>query len=193
MARHPVMTRALLAATVLLTLTVGAVAYQQYLEAPRRAEAERRAQSAGNDEEWLAIIERAKQRKNDPNAPWPEPRLPEGAKVIRSCLELPSGAVSTGGSDERSPNGARRRSIVQYVDPAAKQGYILILYSDGYLSGCGEAFKAWLQGPDLYRENGDKHICEQMRVMAQGQPKTDVTLRDASPRVARAYLEAFCQ
>ena len=193
MAKYPLVTRVLITTTLFLTVALGTVAYQQYIGEPRSAEAERRAQSAANDEEWLAIIERVKQRRSDPNTPWPEPRLPAGAKVIRSCVDLPLDAVRTEGSDERSPDGGRRRLIEFYRDPAARQAFILILYSDGDLSGCSAELKAWLQGPDLYRENVDKHICEQMRVMAQGSPKTDPTLRDASPRVAQAYLEAFCQ
>ena len=140
-----------------------------------------------SDKEWLTIIERAKRNMNDPEAPWPEREFPPLFKVVRTCAGMPADVRPLQHSVEQSPDKSRRRVEVAYP------GFILLLYSNQDLSDCNEFVRGLLLGPLPYLEATDKHICEQMRVMAQGQPKTDVTLRDASPRVARAYLEAFCQ
>ena len=76
-----------------------------------------------------------------------------------------------------------------YLEPPASR-YQLILYADGDLSGCNEELKAAVTGPDQHKADVDAHICEQLKLMAQGLPPTDETQVAASPSVAAAYIAA---
>ena len=152
-------------------------------------------EQATNDEEWIALIEQAKQRKlaAGSDSAWPEPDFQLGVAVIRSCSDIPPDHVETQASIETSPDGTRRRFVFDYFGAATNSRLALILYSDSDVSGCSKHISDIVQGPDLTNDAVQKHLCDEMTQMAQGLPRTDETLRPASPRVAEAYLNAFCR
>lgn len=143
------------------------------------------------DEEWLELIAEAVRLRSDRNAIWPEPRVQAGTQVLRSCAEIPPAATESQMAIGYSPDGSIKRVVFAYFQAPASS-FHLILYSDGDLSGCSDRIKGIVTGPDLHRQAVDQHLCEEMARKAAGLEGTDPTLPPASPRVARAFMEAFC-
>ena len=147
---------------------------------------------AKTDAEWKALIANAVKYREDPLASWPEPVTPAGVQLVRSCADVPATATQTQMSIAYSPDETRRRVTFAYFEPP-NGNYQLVLYSDGRTDGCTPRVVEVVKGPDTYKESVDRHICAEMTRMAGGLERTDETLRAASPDVARAYLQAFCQ
>lgn len=147
---------------------------------------------AASDAEWLDLISSAAEYRENPSATWPEPAIPAGVRVLRSCAAIPNGATQSQMAIAYSPDESRRRVTFAYFEPPDRS-YELILYSDGDTTGCDQRIVDIVKGPDTYKESVDSHICSEMSRMADGLQRSDQTLRAASPEVAKAYRQAFCK
>lgn len=159
---------------------------------PGEADSADETRAAANDDEWLAIIEQARQSKGLTDAPWPEPEYHDSTVVLHSCSDVPPNARISGYALEYSPAGSRRRVLIDF-GTEENRTYQLILYEGGDLVGCEKDLAGLVTGPDVHRTAVDKHLCEEMALMADGREPTDPTLRPASAVVATAYLDAFCK
>jgi len=156
------------------------------------SESRARFVEAQGDAEWKQLIANAKATQAA-EAPWPTPIIQPDVQVITSCRALPADVVGTQMSLEYSPDGTRRRTVEYFVNPETGIRLALILQSDQNLADCDDGRKIALLGDDQRKREIDQHICDQMKLMAAGIEKTDPTLRDASPEVAREYLKTFCE
>lgn len=179
-----------LAATAVLVLGASGMLAWRLLDSGG-ATADPQDEFAETDAEWLELIAEAKRYKEDPASAWPEPPTPPGVQILRSCASIPAAAQQTQLAVEYSPDESTRRVIFTYFVPP-DGNYHLILYEMGDLGGCDDRITKIVSGPDEYKESVDRHICQEMQLMADGLPRTDETLRPASPEVANAYLGAFC-
>ncbi len=172
-------------AAVLIGLTL-------FARSPGEAGSADETRAAANDAEWLAIIEQARQSHGLTDAPWPEPEYQDGPVVLHSCSDVPANARNSGGALEYSPDGSRRRVLIDFVTEE-NVIYQLILYEGGDPSGCEKDLADLVSGPDVHRTDVETHLCEEMALMADGREPTDPTLRPASAVVAITYLDAFCK
>ena len=75
---------ALIAVGLLLAASIGAAYATGRLPGRETAGGDDPPAAAG-DEEWLALIESARQARANPAAPWPDGPVQEGVKVLYSC------------------------------------------------------------------------------------------------------------
>jgi len=156
-----------------------------------RTSASASIEQATNDEEWLRLIDEAKAKK-DKGAVFSDLQLGPEVAVFTSCKDLPADWTQTQLSVEPSADGSLTRYVFLYSNPAGDATAALILVSGDDVTDCAPKVKDVVTTPDTYNEKVDKHICDEMALMAAGKEKTDKTLRDASPKVAKKYVETFC-
>jgi hypothetical protein len=147
--------------------------------------------SAETDAEWLAIIADAKARADSWDGFWPDLASITPATVVASCSELPDGVLPSQSAIELSPDGSQQRVIAIFFLPEENAQYAVAVYRDSDPTGCPELVEQVSEVSPYYADV-DRHVCEQMGIMASGSEPEDRTLRPASPKVAEAYIEAFC-
>jgi len=147
---------------------------------------------ADSDEEWLQLIDEARERVESADLVFPDPRLGEDVIRVDSCAAIPTDAVKLEQMAELSTNEAAHRTIVLFGDPEQGTRYALFLRSDMKYPDCSEDLQRLAAERPAIFDAVDAHVCDEMELMARGEERSDVTLRQASPDVAQAYRDTFC-
>jgi hypothetical protein len=187
--------RRLVAMLGAISLTLGLVACTGGNDAGARgvvATADTSTSVSESDEEWLRLIDEARERLASTEVVFPDPRLGEDVTWVDSCAAIPANAVQLEQMAELSTNEAVHRTIVLFSDPEGRARFALFLRSDMEYPACSEELRRLAEERPAIFSAVDAHICDQMELMARGQQRSDVTLRPASPNVAQAYLDTFC-
>ena len=145
--------------------------------------------SAETDDEWMRLIDEARDSTWD--GTWPPLREMTPAQALDACTDLPAGATLSQSAIQPSPDGSQERVVAIFFREPDEQ-YAIALYRDSDFTGCPPVLVAQASEVSGYTAAVDLHICEQMELMAADIRPTDPTLRPASPAVARHYLDAFC-
>lgn len=152
--------------------------------------------SVTSDEEWIALIRQAKQiEENGWKAP--PPHVPPGTALVSACAELPSTVQLHQVFNQPGPAG-HGQTMFEFVDTASPEKYLLIVGWTNQTLVCEDdalttELARAIQDGIAQQQTINAHICDEMRLMAAGESKTDPTVRSASPPVARQYLDAFCE
>jgi hypothetical protein len=187
-----------LAAVLLPSAILAAVVFGALLHDGARSQEPPRA--AASDDEWINIIRETK--ASIAKTPLAPPSVPDGGVLTYDCADIPATAKLTQSSSVSSPDGKSGRTEFDFVDFAAiREGkpYTLVVPWGAAAQTC--ANDSWTRmvnaSSDLESrlhavQRDQQHICDQVRLMADGRQRTDVSLQPMSPRVAREYLAAFC-
>jgi hypothetical protein len=152
---------------------------------------------ANADDEWIALIERARKiQSGEVPVVLPTPAVAPGAMLLNSCDWVPEQVHFSGVSNDAGPMRGMGRTIFDFTD-VSKGGdgpsYAMVVDWSQKLDGCDSRVQQMVAGGKAQQLDIDAHICDEMRIAAQGRDLSDKTMRQPSARVARAYLGAFCQ
>ncbi len=153
--------------------------------------------SASDDDQWIALIEQARKiRSGEVPAVLPPPSVPAGTTVLGSCAQLPSEIHFSGVANDAGPLPGQGRTVLKFID-VSKGGdgpsYAVVVDWGQKLDGCDSRVQQIVAGGKAQQLDVDAHICDEMRIGAQGRALSDKTMRQPSVRVAEAYLDAFCR
>jgi hypothetical protein len=152
--------------------------------------------AAKTDEEWIALIKTAEKiRSGETPAVLPSPSIPEGVTLLTSCALLPSEIRFSAVANEPGPLPNTGRTVFRFTDVSESGDgpeYALVVDWRDNVSMCDSRVKVTVTNAVAEQAAIDAHICDQMRVAADGNKVTDQTLRQPSAAVAKEYLAAFC-
>jgi hypothetical protein len=153
--------------------------------------------SASNDDEWIQLIDQARRvRSGELPVVLPTPVVSAGTTVLVACAQIPAEVHFSGVSNDPGPLPGQGRTVLKFTD-VSKGGdgpsYAMVVDWSQKLGGCDSRVQQMVAGGKAQQLDIDAHICDEMRIAAQGRDLSDKTMRQPSARVARAYLGAFCQ
>ena len=152
--------------------------------------------TAKTDEEWIALIKTAEKiRSGEIPAALPSPSIPNGVTLLTSCETLPPVLHFSAVANEPGPLPNTGRTVFRFTDVSESGDgpqYALVVDWRDNVSMCDSRVKVTVTNAVAEEAAIDAHICDQMRVAADGNKMTDQTLRQPSAVVAKEYLAAFC-
>ena len=115
--------------------------------------------------------------------------------LLTSCAALPSEIHFSGVADEPGPLPNTGRTVFRFTDVSRGGNgpeYALVVDWRDDVTKCDSRVRTTVTNAIAQEVAIDAHICDEMRLAADGNKMTDQTLRQPSVAVAKEYLAAFC-